>query len=61
MEYGILMGVKQDDIGYDGEVMFGYADGGDSNCTDKGSADGGDSIINYNRVFYYIKCYDGGG
>ena len=49
------------DIESASEVMFGYADGGDGNCTDKGSADGGDSIINYNRVFYYIKCYDGGG
>ena len=36
-----MMGVTQDDIGSDGEMMFRYADGGDSNCTDKGSADGG--------------------
>ena len=34
------MGVTRDDIGSDGEVMFGYDYGGDGNCTSKGSADG---------------------
>ena len=30
-----------DDRGSSDELMFGYADGGDNNCTDKKSADGG--------------------
>ena len=34
------MGVTRDDIGSTGEVMFGYANGGDGNFTDKCSSDG---------------------